>query len=132
MTRINLVPPQELTGKHLVAEYRELPRIYTLARSHYERFGGCFDDCPREYKLGKGHMKFFVNKLLFLKKRQESIIWEMLTRGYEPRFDDTYPECVANLPLVFFGDYQPTEEALALSRARIAERLADSRLRKKA
>lgn len=128
MTRINLVPPRELTGKHLVAEYRELPRIYTLAASHYLRFGAgtSFSTLPKTYRLGKGHMKFFINKLAFLKKRQESIIYEMLNRGYEPRFDGSYPECVAALPPEFFGDYTPTEEALALSRARILERLTGS------
>lgn len=31
MTRINCVPVRELGGKHLVAEYRELPRVYALA-----------------------------------------------------------------------------------------------------
>lgn len=32
MTRINLIPPSELHYKHLVAEYRELPRVFGLVR----------------------------------------------------------------------------------------------------
>jgi len=32
MTRINLIPPEELHYKHLVAEYREITRVPTLAR----------------------------------------------------------------------------------------------------
>lgn len=31
MTRINCVPVEELSGPHLVAEYRELPRVFALA-----------------------------------------------------------------------------------------------------
>jgi hypothetical protein len=31
MTRINVVPVQELTNKHLMAEYRELPRAMRRA-----------------------------------------------------------------------------------------------------
>lgn len=37
MTRINCVAPIELTTKHLVAEYRELPRIYNLVRAAIKR-----------------------------------------------------------------------------------------------
>ncbi len=32
MTRINCVPVEELSGPHLVAEYRELPRVFALAQ----------------------------------------------------------------------------------------------------
>lgn len=31
MTRINLIPPAQLSDQHLLAEYRELPRIFTMA-----------------------------------------------------------------------------------------------------
>lgn len=33
MTRINLLPASELTDQHLIAEYRELPRIFTIVRT---------------------------------------------------------------------------------------------------
>lgn len=33
MTRINLLPPAQLADQHLIAEYRELPRIFTLVKS---------------------------------------------------------------------------------------------------
>lgn len=32
MTRINIVPPEELTDQHLMREYQELPRILGLVR----------------------------------------------------------------------------------------------------
>lgn len=31
MTRINRIPVEELSRQHLVAEYRELPRVFALA-----------------------------------------------------------------------------------------------------
>ncbi|ENT03393.1 hypothetical protein C038_02848 [Brucella sp. 63/311] len=37
MTRINCIPPAELTGPHLVAEYRELPRVFALVRAAIQR-----------------------------------------------------------------------------------------------
>ena len=73
MTRINLVPPSELHDKHLLAEYRELPRVFKLARP-------C-DDIPEKYCLGTGHVKFFYNKLEFLYKRQCQLCEEMKRQG---------------------------------------------------
>ena len=29
MTRINCIPPAELSDKHLLAEFHELPRVFT-------------------------------------------------------------------------------------------------------
>ena len=33
MTRINVVPPRLLLDEHLLAEYRELPRVFALAKA---------------------------------------------------------------------------------------------------
>ena len=33
MTRINVVPVQELQREHLVAEYKEIVRVFALARA---------------------------------------------------------------------------------------------------
>ena len=67
MTRINLVPPAELCDQHLLAEHRELTRIpNAVAKGKYHLKGQ-----PAEYKLGEGHVRFFFNKLAFLKKRYD-------------------------------------------------------------
>ncbi len=59
MTRINLVPPEELCDQHLLAEHRELTRIpNAVAKGKYHLKGQ-----PAEYKLGEGHVRFFFNKL---------------------------------------------------------------------
>lgn len=63
MTRINLVPPAELCDQHLLAEHRELTRIpNAVAKGKYHLKGQ-----PAEYKLGEGHVRFFFNKMAFLK-----------------------------------------------------------------
>lgn len=123
MTRINCIPPQELTGPHLVAEYRELPRIFTLARAAIER-GELPDDPrnPRSYTLGKGHVRFFYPRLGFLVKRQQALIDEMLRREYQPSYRTT-EHLIENIPAQWCADWHPDEAAIALNKARIAERL---------
>ena len=117
MTRINVVPVQELCDKHLLAEYRELPRVFKLARP-------C-PDAPKEYTLGAGHVKFFYDKLKFLQERFIQIVLEMDIRGITTTFRMT--PAVDPSRALLYGDYTPTPEALALNRARIAERISQFR-----
>lgn len=122
MTRINCVPPSELSGPHLVAEYRELPRIFALVRAASAR--GETPDDPRNpltYVLGKGHVRFFYPRLAWLAERQAQLIAEMLSRGYKPTFTDP-SELLLDIEVCWCGQWQPDSEALALNRARIAER----------
>lgn len=122
MTRINCIPPNELTGQHLVAEYRELPRIFALARAAIMR--GEKPDDPRnplEYRLGTGHVRFFYCRLGYLAKRQASLVNEMKTRGYKPQFDNI-SALLDGIPPEWRQDWIPTPEAIALNKARIKER----------
>lgn len=120
MTRINCVPVEELTNRHLLAEYRELPRIFGLARP-------CAD-APPTYTLGKGHMKFFYDKLLYLQRRQVEIVAEMKRRGMKPSFDPQRlgEEGRFGAQKELWNDWTPTPEALRLNRERIQDRLAGS------
>lgn len=118
MTRINCVPPAELTGKHLVAEYRELPRIFGLVRAAIAR--GEQPTVMDTYRLGAGHVRFFYTRLAWLARRQAALIDEMKRRGYVPQYG---APSLAGFPAEWCGDWQPTDEALALNRARIMERL---------
>lgn len=116
MTRINLVPPQELCDQHLLAEHRELTRIpNAVARGKYK-----LDGQPDDYKLGSGHVRFFFNKLLFLEKRYHALHSECLSRGFnvQNRWPDNLPQDNS-----LWQDYQPTAQALAANRTRIAERM---------
>lgn len=127
MTRINVVPVSELTDKHLVAEYRELPRIYNAALKFY--VDGEKGNVPEIYVLGTGHMKFFYYKLNYIHKRHIELIEEMKTRGFHTNFTGEIPENI-KLPKRFWNDYIPTNEAIALNRKRIKERIEDSIKRK--
>lgn len=119
MTRINCVPPAELHDKHLLAEYRELPRVFKLAYSAYMR-GEDPATYPQEYLLGKGHVKFFYPRLWYLRKRFRLLCREMRARGFKPNYSD--PVAVPPMPRSWQQDWEPTAEALALNRQRIKER----------
>ena len=54
MTRINsAIDPKNLTDQHLIAELRELPRIFTAVNKRIEK-GKLFDDIPEKFTLGTG------------------------------------------------------------------------------
>ena len=119
MTRINCVHPQELRDKHLLAEYRELPRVFRLACKAYQR-GSDPATHPQEYVLGPGHVKFFYTRLTYLSRRFNAIYLEMRARGWHPNFDSV--PALPRLPSSWWQDWSPTEAALALNRQRIKDR----------
>lgn len=122
MTRINVVPPQELSGKHLVAEYRELPRIFKLVHAAQARGETPASiGAPVEYTLGKGHVKFFYSRLGFVVARQRALIEEMIRRGYKPSYGAPM-EILKGLRGHWFNDYLPDDAALAINRQRILDR----------
>lgn len=116
MTRINCVPPSELSREHLIAEYRELPRVFKLAESAAKR--GNFKPMS-EYVLGSGHVKFFYTRLGYCVQRFRLLVGEMLIRGYNPNHLDV-PKF--EVPESWMGQWQPSENALKINRQRIFER----------
>ena len=82
MTRINAgIPPAKLTNAHLLAEHREIKRVPNnvvkrLSARKQVALG------PARFCLGKGHVNFFNDKLLYLHKRYELIRQECLSRGF--------------------------------------------------
>lgn len=116
MTRINLVPPQELCDQHLLAEHRELTRIpNAVAKGKFSLKGQ-----PSDYKLGEGHVRFFFNKLGFLKKRYDLLHAECKARGFNVQY--FWQNELPTNPNLWL-DYEPTEQALKANRERIAERM---------
>lgn len=127
MTRLNLVPPSELMDQHLFAEFREIKMVpKSLARSLKARgLQGVVKMVPAEYTLNKGHVSFFYDKGQYLFERFEALRRELRERAYN--FDqhtelDSSDVYWQNPSLL--GTYTPTPAALALVRARIAERIA--------
>lgn len=79
MTRINVgVHPYELPNKLLLAEHREITRIPNAIISGKAKIV----NIPKKFTLGKGHVKFFYNKLLFLEKRYKQIYEECRKRQF--------------------------------------------------
>jgi hypothetical protein len=79
MTRINVgILPEELPSKLLIAEHREIKRIPNVVKS------GKFSlkNQPILFTLGTGHVKFFYDKLLFLRNRYNQIYAECRRRGF--------------------------------------------------
>lgn len=117
MTRINCVPPEELSNQHLLAEYRELPRVFTLANKAYQSKRKVA--APERYTLGTGHVKFFYQRLGWCMDRFLALRLEMLVRGYKPQYVQPPP---VDLPPEWWQDWEPDEQALRINRERILER----------
>jgi len=121
MTRINCIPVEELTDKHLRAEFYELPRVFTAI----ERQEGKPSDLPTTYRMGTGHVRFFYDKALWLAGRLNDIADEMMRRGWNVDDDklNAVFKRIEELPSWSMNDWQPDEEAQAINRARIIARL---------
>lgn len=123
MTRINVIPVHELHTKHLVAEYRELPRVFALILAAQMRGETpATINAPKEYVLGTGHVKFFYDKVLYLARRFDQLVTEMLHRGYNPKYLDVRSK-MFGIDQMWMNDWKPPYAALRLSRKRITERL---------
>jgi len=122
MTRINVVPPEELTVKHLVAEYREITRLPANLKKSLERKNKPFSihEIPTEYTLGKGHVKYFYNKFKWLQNRFELLVDEMKKRGYNPTYTDS---SIFRVDDVWYNDWIVDEKAIEINRQRIKDRL---------
>lgn len=122
MTRINVIEPAQLSRQHLIAEYREIARLPKNLRDSLNRKSTqfSFDEIPKDYTLGKGHVKFFYDKMYFLQKRFELLVAEMLRRGYSANFQDSGIFLPENK--IFYNDYTPTQAAIEINLQRIKER----------
>ena len=124
MTRINTIPVTELTRQHLVAEYREIGRIFDVAfKAELRGYTPDSYGIPKEFCLGAGHVKFFTDKLLFIESRFAELVSEMQARGYNPQFTSLAGKSRPENP-DWYKSWQPTAESMRLIRARISERLA--------
>lgn len=122
MTRINLVHVKELADQHLMAEYRELPRVFGAVRKHVHARKRVRDfKINSTYQLGSGHVTFFYDKLLYLQKRHIDIVNECLRRGM--KIQNTEVNDISSFPAEFCNDYVPSESEIKMSRDRLIEKL---------
>jgi hypothetical protein len=118
MTRVNLVPVRELSDQHLLSEHREIVRIPNQVRSGKLSAAGA----PESFRLGTGHVKFFADKLGFVRDRYLQVYEECIARGFQ----------VTYMGSAFYGTFTrdqrkqwtPSSDDIAVSRERIQEKLS--------
>lgn len=120
MTRINVIPVEELTQKELGGEWKEFPRLFTLVKNRVIKGDTpeTIKGVPPVYTLGTGHVKFFYAKISWAVTRYEELCGEMLKRGYEPNlvmFNDILDDVDSSIPEAWWGDYEPTPEAIQMN-----------------
>lgn len=104
MTRINVgIRPSELPDKLLLAEHREIKRIPNVVKSGKFSLEGQ----PFNFTLGKGHVKFFYDKLTYLQSRYISIYQECINRGFNVT---NYIDAWSDIPRRYMGIYIPTKD----------------------
>ena len=123
MTRINLVPTSELSDQHLVAEYREIFMVgSSLQRSiNSPNWKKNKNNCPKEFTLNSGHVKFFYNKGKYLHKRYNKIVKEMKLRGMNPNPNRIFKK--EQWPDEFYCDWEPKYKDLLIIRKRINDKI---------
>lgn len=116
MTRINVVPPYELSDQWLLAEYRELPRVIKQDISTI--------DAPKHYCLGKGHVKWAKNHSFWLILRYLDITQEMIERGFKVNFsyDALYQVYESSIKEENDNNYIPTTLDMTINRLRLIEK----------
>lgn len=118
MTRINVgIDPSELNMKMLMAEHREIKRIPNcVKKGRFSMVGQ-----PKEFTLNTGHVKFFYDKLLYLKLRYEKIYNECVKRGFNVQY---YGDVFDGIPQKYMNDYTETNRDRELILERIKLRLS--------
>src|SRR5574343_1485221 len=120
MTRVNLIPPNQLTNKHLVAEFKELSQLIGQIRKMIKN-PNVLNKIPTEFTLNTCHVTFFVDKLLYVKNRHLLVKQEMINRGFKADADLN----LQDLPPHLFNDYIPTPQAVDIVKARIQLRISE-------
>jgi len=118
MTRINTIPVQELCDAHVLAEIREITRIPNTIKSGR----AIIKDIPRHFTLGKGHVKFFYNKVGYIERRYNELVIECRNRGFN--IEDK-SDSFSDIPKHLMNDWTPTPESVRLIQERIQERLSN-------
>ena len=132
MTRINLVSPDHLTNKHLMAEYRELPRVFPLAHSYCVK-NIRSKEFPQfsSFTLNQGHVKFFYDKLKWLDIRYVIIFYKLKFRGYALNYTQygsirnsmwKIQKDIKDMGFRLNDNWRPSPEEIYLSMARLCKR----------
>lgn len=124
MTRINLVPVEELYDQHLMAEYREIFMVgSSLQRSlKSKNWPTNKQKIPKHFTLNKGHVSFFYDKGLYLYNRYQQLTRELTNRGFN--LDQSRVFKTEQWPTDLYNDWMPREIDMAIVRERINIRIS--------
>jgi deoxyribonuclease (pyrimidine dimer) len=114
----------ELKRVHLVAELREITMVPAALRRSLKtkRPTEILTTIPKTFTLNAGHVKFFYNKLEFLRKRFSELSNEMERRGYIPNRSRII--AFDGFDKIWYGDWDSSRADDDLVRERIALRIS--------
>ncbi|MEM4260026.1 MAG: pyrimidine dimer DNA glycosylase/endonuclease V [Candidatus Woesearchaeota archaeon] len=115
MVRINLINPEHLADQHLIAEYNEILMLFGYIRK-YPKLN---KDIPEKYCLGEGHILFFKDKLIYLKKRYNAIKKEMKKRGFRAEKSIN----IKSIPKILLKDWNPNKNDYEIIKKRIITKI---------
>lgn len=117
MTRISVgVRAIELCDAHLIKERIELLRIPNAIKSGK----AVVKDIPKSFTLGTGHVKFFYDKLGYLRERYDELTLECIERDFKiTDFSDSFLDLPSNL----CNSYQERDIDRKIVVERVNERL---------
>ena len=121
MTRINIVPVEELTDQHLMAEYREIFMIGSALQISLKSKNWDPKRIPDKFTLNTGHVTFFYDKGQYLYKRYQQIQKELTKRNFN--LDKSRLFKVTQFPTEYYNDWEPTKEDQVIVWQRIEERI---------
>lgn len=119
MTRINTVDVTTLSRQHLVAEYREITRVFALSAAAHDRG---LPVIPTTYRMGAGHVTFFYDKLGYIDRRFDALVAEMENRGYSPTMLNVGLAWRSQIPASAWQDWKPSEQDVEINMKRLVER----------
>lgn len=114
MVRINLIDPKKLADQHLVAEYNEILMLLGYVKKYPK-----VENIPKEYCLGTGHIKFFKNKLTYIKERHEWLKLEMQKRNFHPEKTIKLTEFKRSLR----NNWKPKKQDYLIIKQRLKEKI---------
>ena len=119
MTRINIIPPKELTDQHLIAEIHEINQLSgSYTRSLNSKNG--IKSIPSKFTLNTGHVTYFYNKGMYLHNRFNELKTEAINRGFniQANFQNAWQNTPEN-----YNDWTPDEDAFKIIKERITNKI---------
>ena len=120
---------------HITSGIHEIVRVFGLVRKAQASGINKYNfyakkKPPVAYTLGAGHVKFFMDKLSWVADRYAALCAEHRRRGGNVN-EISREELLDGIAGWWQNDYTPTEEALAINRERIAERVSQFKRKEK-